>query len=246
MSDCAPYVSACNNPANASAACGTNPPLPSLPSTTQVAKQIGSICTEMDMSGCDKCKLPPGATYADCDLLGTYSSLCKSMPGMSQCAEWKSMCSTTPTLGYCAQDASVDPPVMKMYFHGGISDYVLMESWVPRTGAHYAAAWVSTFLLSILYEATSAAQFVVEDRRARMELSSSTLPSWSHTIIAGILRGLVRIWMASLAYILMLIVMTYNVGLFFAAVVGLGVGAAVFGGVAKRAAVRAGLDGKNE
>ncbi|KAJ3300741.1 hypothetical protein HK104_006039 [Borealophlyctis nickersoniae] len=193
----------------------------------------------MSMSGCEKCVIQPGASYAECDLLGVYSGLCKSMPGMSQCGEWKSMCRATPGLGFCQQDASQDAPVMKMFFHTGISDYVLLENWVPRNGGQYAGAWIGTFLLGLVFEITTTLHYLLEARRTRYELEAVTPLSKSYTVMIAVTRGLIRMWVAFLAYILMLVVMTYNVGLFFAAIVGLGAGAAVFGGVAKRAAVRA-------
>lgn len=80
-----------------------------LPTSKQATQQIYSICSEMSMNGCEKCKFSfivgkitrPDATYSNCDLLTVYSNLCIEMPDMYQCKvviiittkEWKNYCS---------------------------------------------------------------------------------------------------------------------------------------------------------
>jgi hypothetical protein len=46
--------------------------------------QVRSICEEMTMDGCERCmpSWQAGKTWADCDLLDTYSYLCYQMPDM--------------------------------------------------------------------------------------------------------------------------------------------------------------------
>jgi copper transporter 1 len=48
-----------------------------------VPPQVRSICEEMTMDGCERCmpSWQAGKTWADCDLLDTYSYLCYQMPG---------------------------------------------------------------------------------------------------------------------------------------------------------------------
>ena len=93
-------------------------PLPNLPTSAILTQQIYSICSEMKMDGCEKCKIASStSTYADCDLLGTFGNLCKSMPDMSQCVHWNKMCQGSQ-VGLCDYSES-DSPVMKMYFHSG-------------------------------------------------------------------------------------------------------------------------------
>jgi hypothetical protein len=48
-------------------------------------------------------------------------------------------------------------------------------------------------------------------------------------LVMDIIRGIARLLLASLAYVLMLAVMSYHIGIFVAAVAGVGVGSAVFG-----------------
>ena len=70
---------------------------------------------------------------SSCDLLATYSKLCKAMPDMSQCAAWKTMCVNIPDWNICSYSGADSPPEMRMYFHTGILDYILFKEWVPRT-----------------------------------------------------------------------------------------------------------------
>jgi hypothetical protein len=114
MGDCKAFNSTCLDSTTCKA-------LPSLPSSRTATQQIASICSEMTMDGCSSCKIAsPTAGYAECDLLGTYSQLCKAMPEMSQCGAWKALCVSNPSLSYCSTGTAADPPAMKMYFHTGI------------------------------------------------------------------------------------------------------------------------------
>ncbi|KAJ3035191.1 hypothetical protein HDV00_004260 [Rhizophlyctis rosea] len=63
----------------------------------------------------------------------------------------------------------------------------------------------------------------------------------SYRIASAVIRGVSRLVSASLAYIMMLVVMTYNVGLCIAIVVGLAIGSAVFGEVGRILAERDGV-----
>jgi len=144
--------------------CSSQPPIPSLPSSLLASQKIKSICSEMNMVGCDRCK-DTGSTYMNCDLLDTYSYLCKAMPNMNQCAEWKQMCSLTPSLPFCSQDAATSPdspPTMKMFFHTGLADYVLFEEWVPRTVLQYIGTVIALFFLCVFYEFLLAYHTVME------------------------------------------------------------------------------------
>ncbi|KAF9157964.1 hypothetical protein DFQ26_008123 [Actinomortierella ambigua] len=171
MRDCSHYVSMCGQPANATSPravpdeCKTQPMVDSLPTTKEASNLVIDICTEMDMAGCERCPKPaPGAYAADCDTIGTYAILCKSMPDMSQCATWKTMCSPTsptdPQLNfdqsqYCAAgqgDPEMDPPAMRMFFHLGYADYVLFQTWVPRNMGQYVGTWFALFFLTLIYQ----------------------------------------------------------------------------------------------
>lgn len=53
--------------------------------------------------------------------------------------------------------------------------------------------------------------------------------SFQTKLLSALLRGITRIIGAAWSYLLMLIAMTFNVGLFFAVILGLGCGSATFG-----------------
>ncbi|KAJ2997085.1 hypothetical protein HDV02_005899 [Globomyces sp. JEL0801] len=250
MSDCSTYNKMCgSNPSVALPSQCKALPLTAFPSTEKTTQLIYGICTSMTMSGCETCKIKSAEeTYASCDLIGTYAKLCQAMPDMSQCQAWKSMCKATPDLPYCestSTGSATAPPEMRMYFHTGISDYVLFQTWVPRTGGQYALYWSLCFLLAIVYEALQVfvtLQEVKWSQEAFSSNSKSDTPFWVH--IAGlshgfagfkvaVARGLLRIITSTLAYALMLVAMTFNVGLFFSVIGGFGLGTVLFAPIAK-------------
>ncbi|TPX65572.1 hypothetical protein SpCBS45565_g05113 [Spizellomyces sp. 'palustris'] len=251
MGSCKTFVNMCGNSStiaptvNAQCKEATSTALPGIPTSKIATQNIKSICTEMSMPGCEQCSIPSDtAGYAQCDLLGTYSLLCKAMPDMRQCAEWKQMCAATPGLSLCSTSSnggSNDPPVMKMFFHTGIVDYVLFEKWVPRTNGQYAGTWFAVFFFGILYEAWQAFIATYEAKRLYgRSTSGSTSSSKSELVLSAVdesrserlkralVRGVAKFVTATGAYALMLVAMTFNVGLFFGVVSGLAVGAAIF------------------
>jgi copper transporter 1 len=211
----------------------------------------------MAMPGCERCNIKETSVYSECDLLGTYSYLCKQMPGMSQCKEYKSMCSSNPSIAGCSQvdeGGSLDPPIMKMFFHSGFADYVLFESWVPRNALQYWLTLFVCFVAASLYEAL---QVFISIRETKWILSgysktevldhafgglgneklSSSVSPMSHLCglsmgIDGVriasVRGIFRILSTTLGYGLMLLAMTFNVGIFLSIILGFGVGTFIF------------------
>ncbi len=68
--------------------------IPLVPTYTATIGYIQSICSGMQMEGCNK---PECADFGDnCDVLGVYSLLCQQMPDMTQCSTWQIMCETVP------------------------------------------------------------------------------------------------------------------------------------------------------
>ncbi|KAJ3189877.1 hypothetical protein HDU85_000161 [Gaertneriomyces sp. JEL0708] len=147
-------------------------------------------------------------------------------------------------------------PVMRMYFHTGFADYVLFKGWVPRNSVQYALTWLAIFVFGFLYEAWVAwygwynvTRLVPAKSRSLEHVVVDSGSGSSETQLTGdkptvsayparqeprtrvrraFIRGLAKMITVTAAYALMLIAMTFNVGLFFAVVAGLGVGAAVF------------------
>ncbi|TPX57709.1 hypothetical protein PhCBS80983_g03618 [Powellomyces hirtus] len=256
MADCRSYVQQCGNATTAANGLNTqckepaSQPIPALPTSKTTTQHIYSICTEMAMPGCERCTITsPTATYASCDLLDTYSLLCKAMPDMAQCADWKAMCAATPGLSYCSSHSHDDPPVMQMFFHTGLADYVLFQKWVPRTPLQYAGTWLVIFLFGILYEgwnawiATSEANLLSRTAKHHDTTTAKTsknglipitpsppraLTTWTIRFKRGLFRAMAKAITVTAAYFLMLVAMTFNVGLFIAVVAGLAVGSAIF------------------
>ena len=225
-----------------------------VPKTVNTTQQIFSICNEMSMEGCNKCAVKESSIYAECDLVQTYSDLCLAMPKMSQCNLYDQMCNTTKDLPYCKSlnSDSNQIPKMQMFFHSAVSDYILFENWVPRTTGQYVLAWVLVFLSAVFYEALQVYAQILElhwvDTSKESEPILSTafgdLPEKHRStmgvqnicgISSGIqgvkqsfFRSLLRVVSTMVGYVLMLIAMTFNIGLFFAIIAGFGTGTFVF------------------
>lgn len=126
-----------------------------LPGTRDSQKRVfADLCTQHEMPGCSEC-----TGYGDCaDPLTALSRVCGSMYH-AECDVWHNMCashiqSSVIVQHYCGDAGSFDaPPLMRMYFHTGMKDYVLFHEWVPTDDASYYGAVVAIFLLSVLYEA---------------------------------------------------------------------------------------------
>ena len=118
------------------------------------------------------------------------------------------------------------------------------REWTPNTGSSYVGAWFAIFALAILYEGLSAAYNRADALWwARYCSASSDIESGCgapkaarlaamtslQLIAMDIARGLSRVVLGGLAYLLMMSVMTFNLGIFFAAIAGFGVGSALFG-----------------
>lgn len=212
-----------------------------LPTTMTARDNIKAICDSMPMSDCNAC------SSGTCDYLTVYSNLCMSMPTMSQCGAWKTLCTAVPNWPYCSTDAS-GIPEMRMYFHTGFVDYVLFYGWVPRNGVQYAFTWIAIAIAGILLE-------LLKFIRARLEktwlqrgqymgvgVNSSEeeithshhhsarapeYPAWDWRV--DLPRSILAAAEITWSYALMLVAMTFNVGLFFAVVFGCFAGTLIFG-----------------
>ncbi|KAI9319552.1 Ctr copper transporter family-domain-containing protein [Zopfochytrium polystomum] len=201
-----------------------------------------------------------------------YTSLCSLSPrpmslgglcgGLSSATEDPTTTATSPstttTSTTTAAATMTDAmPMMTMYFHTGITEYILFESFVPTTSAQFAGAWLFCFLLAISPLAVAAARRKWVDKRVAVAKFSpivcprdgkpSSAPSAAdaaptrrspfllhfaaadasfhlHHAVKTLLRGTE----VALSYLAMLVVMQFNVALFFAVVAGVVVGAWVF------------------
>lgn len=222
--------------------CKQHSPISLLPSTINVNNLVKSICSEMNMDGCESCLSVPGKTFLNCDLFAVYSNLCYEMPNMYQCLLWKSLCQVTPLSNYCIDSSNLNP-IMRMYFHTGYSDYLLFKSWVPRSGAQYIAAIIILFLVSFLYELLLVWNVVWEaslNSRSMYPFKSESVDieeeqiSLHSGILVIVCRFGFKIGITVVGYSLMLIAMTFNVGFFLAVVFGYALGYSLFHGLARK------------
>jgi hypothetical protein len=122
----------------------------------------------------------------------------------------------------------------------------LFENRIPRNGIEYFFSVLALILLSIFYEFLIAYYTVLEATWG-LNITAAVFPyklpgqdlaigSPPYSIAAT--RFILKFITSTLGYALMLVTMTFNVGLFFAVVFGLAVGHVLFVGLAKRALFR--------
>jgi len=201
-------------------------PMVALPTTERAKNFTRSICMEMSMDGCDECTKEP----MKCDWLSTYSNLCLSMPDMTQCSAWKKMCVSIPTWPLCSISTTSDVVEMRMYFHTDYRDYILFKQWVPKDDKQYALSILAVFVISLLYEFLKVVRSVAERKWEKEFVGYAPLSDGMRGVFFAPFRFSVDVPRALLHFLevmwglfVMLIAMTYNVGL----VVTIGVGAAV-------------------
>ncbi|KAJ2960412.1 hypothetical protein NQZ79_g4260 [Umbelopsis isabellina] len=238
MSGCANYNKLCSN-VSVVAECKTRTMLPQLPTTQEANQLVQSICRSMSMADCDACISPVGGGYPQCDILTTYANLCTSMPDMEQCSTYKSICNSTPSFSLCASsNGSGLPPSMTMYFHRSIREYILFKDWVPANESQYAGAWFAIFFTAIFYQALSVirsnceAYWLLNAAKAskgKVKLFGSDGYFSGKKLVVDVLRMIFTFVESTISYALMLVTMTFNIGLFFAVVTGLAFGAFFFG-----------------
>jgi hypothetical protein len=237
MASCSLYSKMCG-PSSVYSQCKEAPV--DLVSTADAVKNIYSICNEMSMPGCERCVIKSqDSTYASCNVLDTYSFLCASMPEMRQCKSWSQMCSKNPKLSFCAvtDNYSYGPPQMKMYFHVGFTDYILFDKWVPRTAVEYYLSCLVVFAFALFYEGFSIyVRYMQHNSSSKLDAPSEgnafSRLAGSNNGIMGMLNsafyGFIRTVSMGFSYLLMLIAMTFNLGLFLSVIIGIGVGHALF------------------
>lgn len=224
---CNDYVSMCSN-GTVIDQCFSDSLKYILPTYNKTKFLVSSICSSMPMDRCEQCK-------EKCDYFSVYSDLCIQMPEMPQCRQWEIFCKVVPDWPFCVSSTQ-SPPIMKMYFHDGIKDYVLFKGWVPQNILQYVLTCFAVAFASILLEAL---RFL----RAKLEFSFSLkhknytalnesendqyVAPWSPSV--DILRGLLNSIEVTWGLFIMLIAMTYNVGLFLSLILGSFIGTLIFG-----------------
>ena len=116
---------------------------------------------------------------------------------------------------------------MRMYFHLEYDDVILFKTWLPESATAYACALMVTFLLAVVSAWLRALRVLHEARPPRQ--AASAPPRIRDVLRGNAGRAALVVAGSSADYLLMLVAMTFNVGLFFAIVIGLGTGTLIFG-----------------
>lgn len=226
MSGCSTYNTMCI-PGSLVQICNI-PTLP-LPSASILKANISQICAHMDMVPCSECT----GSSSSCDYLKVYSQLCLSMPDMSECVYWKTMCDDIPDWTLCTASKNNPTPSMQMYFHWSIMDYVLLQSWVPDSNTTYALTWLAVFLLATLFEFVKLVRSKYEKKWSEQEYTSLNdaivFSGAPFRASVDIPRALLHTLEVAWGFLVMLVVMTYNIGLFGAVLAGAFFGMLVVG-----------------
>ncbi|KAF7023805.1 hypothetical protein CFC21_036243 [Triticum aestivum] len=116
---------------------------------------------------------------------------------------------------------------MHMTFYWGKNSEILFHGWPGSSGGMYALALLVVFALAVLVECLSSSRWL-----------ESRLSSRDRPAAAGAARAAVHALRVGMAYVLMLALMSFNVGVLLVAVAGHAVGfllfrAGLFGGQAQ-------------
>eukprot|EP01114_Cavostelium_apophysatum_P018846 TRINITY_DN5922_c0_g1_i1.p1 TRINITY_DN5922_c0_g1~~TRINITY_DN5922_c0_g1_i1.p1 ORF type:complete len:356 (-),score=45.74 TRINITY_DN5922_c0_g1_i1:37-1104(-) len=220
-----------------------------LPSSYEIQGLINGICSEMSMEACKACNAPSDAM--DCPTLQIYSNLCKAMPSMTQCASWKMICSVVPEWPICSMSPTDEGfiPMMQMYLHTNIEDYILFKGWVPTTIGQFIGTLAAVCFFGIVSEGlkffrcwcdnkwkykavkTEESDFtmsITDDVQTR----KTWLSRWRSVPFrpkVDFLRSAFRTLEVFWSVMIMLVVMSFNVGIIVALCVGTFIGSLIFG-----------------
>jgi hypothetical protein len=118
-----------------------------------------------------------------------------------------------------------------MVFTTNIAVTILFNGCVPTTTGQFVAAWFVVFFLAIVYELVCAveASWKLTLPKQRSRIHPLFHSPYSMQEVGNIFLGALFTFLSNIRYILMLVVMTGQVGLFFAVVVGHTLGSFLFG-----------------
>eukprot|EP01007_Sphenomonas_quadrangularis_P001681 NODE_271_length_1707_cov_132.750302_g199_i0.p1 GENE.NODE_271_length_1707_cov_132.750302_g199_i0~~NODE_271_length_1707_cov_132.750302_g199_i0.p1 ORF type:complete len:411 (-),score=36.14 NODE_271_length_1707_cov_132.750302_g199_i0:427-1659(-) len=150
MMGCSEYNRTCIASPNPPKECSEHGPLPYVLGTDRTTQNLLEMCRQMSMAACSQCT----SEMACANPLLTISTVCKDHT-MVQCADWIAMCTASgvaeepPGLSFCPSISGA-LPLMQMYFHVGIRDFVLFKGWVPQTGGQYCLSLLFCLVLGII------------------------------------------------------------------------------------------------
>jgi solute carrier family 31 (copper transporter), member 1 len=210
--------------------------VPNFLHTAGAIAAMQKLCTEMPkMKWCSECSSSNDPATNCRDPLSSIASICLDHY-MSDCAPWYEMCKQLPkgleVICGASGERAVDDDnnvcygQMKMYFHHGMNDFVLFDSWVPCSTGRYVGALLAILVTGIFTGFLKGVRARLEQRWIR-ELDQEEPPAVPCDGSWGLLpSGRQRWWnfvrccfvfvVVTLDYALMLAAMTFNIGIFFA------------------------------
>jgi len=224
----------------------------SLISTSAATQAAISACSQHSMPGCELCSSQTECTDPLLGLAQVCQTML--MPSCSSLVQMCSDTSNSDLGVFCddSLDGTNPTPYMKMYFHTGILEYILFKDFVPSNNTEYSLAWMFVFVLGVLnayvkvIKARFAYKFMNSTKTSlllsREELESvnnpndnnksepnsysqfTPLPLAQIEFTHNLLLSSLMLVILTIDFLLMLIAMTFNVGLFFAVVGGMAVG----------------------
>ncbi|XP_062535560.1 high affinity copper uptake protein 1-like [Armigeres subalbatus] len=120
---------------------------------------------------------------------------------------------------------------MQMSFHGGTCEIILFPSWATTETGQFVGAWFGFFLLALLYEGLKYYREILAEKEAAKYINKG-VPRNIRNIMTDklhILQSILHLIQVSVSYILMLIVMLFNLWLCLAIVSGAAIGYYFFG-----------------
>ncbi|KAJ5546357.1 Ctr copper transporter [Penicillium tannophilum] len=157
-----------------------------------------------------------------------------------------STATTTSSSMTMSSTSSSDMSMSDMAFNtNNLSAILFSQSWMPTTTAGYVGSWFFLFFLTVIWRASAAMLSKLDVFWAAKNARYSILinggqdqPTQTDLVTAWRLsvnlpRAALRMVHQGIAYLLMIAVMTMNVGFFFAVLVGYFFGELVFGRVSR-------------
>ncbi|XP_039453457.1 high affinity copper uptake protein 1 [Culex pipiens pallens] len=123
---------------------------------------------------------------------------------------------------------------MQMSFHGGTCEIILFPSWATTEVGQFVGAWIGFFLMAVLYEGLKFYREVLAQRERKPCSEPATeKKSIRHHLTnkLHIVQSLLHLLQVSVSYVLMLIIMLFNLWLCLAVVTGAALGYYIFGWV---------------
>ncbi|KAJ5945758.1 Ctr copper transporter [Penicillium verhagenii] len=156
------------------------------------------------------------------------------------------MSSATTTASSMSMSSTSSSSMSDMAFNtNNLSAVLFSQSWMPTTTAGYVGSWFFLFFLAVIWRGSATALSKLDAfwaaKNARYSIlinggqdqptQADLVGAWRLSV--NLPRAALRMVHQGIAYLLMIAVMTMNVGFFFAVLVGYFFGELVFGRVSR-------------